>query len=278
MTRLGTDSATHAFAGTDTRAGVVLAWAGVSDVGHRRQVNEDSLVSLPSLFAVADGMGGHSAGDRASAAVVARLGDLGESIDEAALTEALVAAANDIDDLSADMPLGAGTTVTGAVLDTEHGAPRFIVFNIGDSRVYRFAGNDLTQVTRDHSVVQELIDAGLVSAEDAEDHPEANVITRALGFREVPQPDFWLVPLVAGMRLLLCSDGLTKELNAARIRMHLAARLTAAETAGALVDAALAAGGRDNVTVVVVDVLDVANTQDEVDGSDYTEGSTGVRG
>ena len=135
------------------------------------------------------------------------------------------------------------------------GVPSSLVFNIGDSRVYRFERNELEQVTIDHSVVQELVDAGVIAAEEAEEHPDSNVITRAVGFHDDPLPDFWCIPLRAGMRLLICSDGLTKELGDERIRLHLAAGMPADETASALVDAALAAGGRDNVTVVVVDVL-----------------------
>ncbi|MEZ5189963.1 MAG: hypothetical protein R2717_03110 [Schumannella sp.] len=145
--------------------------------------------------------------------------------------------------------------MTGAVLSLADGIPVFAVFNIGDSRVYALVGNELRRVTTDHSVVQELVDAGLLAAEDAEHHPESNVVTRALGFRDDPRPDVVLVPVVTGLRLMICSDGLTKELDDERIRLHLTAGLTPAETAGALVDAALAAGGRDNVTVAVVDVV-----------------------
>jgi protein phosphatase len=104
------------------------------------------------------------------------------------------------------------------------------------------------------------VDAGLLDAEDMENHPESNVITRAVGFRELPRPDLWTLPVRTGLRLLICSDGLTKELGRERIRLHLAARLSAAETASALVDAALAAGGRDNVTVLVVDVVEAPAT------------------
>ena len=103
--------------------------------------------------------------------------------------------------------------------------------------------------------MQELVDAGLIAAEDADSHPESNVITRALGFHDEPLPDIWRISARPGMRLLICSDGLTKELGDERLRLHLAAGMSAAETASALVDAALAAGGRDNVTVVVLDVL-----------------------
>jgi serine/threonine protein phosphatase PrpC len=241
------------------RRGFVLDWAGRSDIGRKRSVNEDSVLVGPPVFAVADGMGGHAAGDKASAAVVERLAALGADAEHGylelgRLDDALSAAADDIDRFSAHIPIGAGTTVTGAVLALKDGEPHFAVFNIGDSRVYRLADGEFRRVTRDHSVVQELVDAGLIHADDAEDHPESNVITRAVGFRDDPKPDVWMLPVEPGMRLLLCSDGLTKELDDARIRSVLTGGGSAAETADVLMDAALAAGGRDNVTVVVIDV------------------------
>jgi len=278
MTRHGADVERRSFPlpGEPGRS-FTLAWTAVSDVGLRRQVNEDSLIVEPPVFAVADGMGGHAAGDRASAAAVDRLAALaGRSrVDRTALGEVLTSAAHDIDELAELLPLGAGTTVTGAVLDTESDEPGFTVFNVGDSRVYRLLGDDFAQVTHDHSVVQELVDRGMLAPEDAEDHPESNVVTRALGFHEVPRPDFWTVPVRAGLRLLLCSDGLTKELPAERLREVLSAGRTAAETASALVDEALAAGGRDNVTVIVLDVLDGPGP---VERSVYNEDSAGSRG
>lgn len=278
MTRHGDDDARRSFP-VPGRPGqhITLAWAAVSDVGRRRQANEDSVIVQPPVFAVADGMGGHAAGDRASAAVVDRLLALAgrEDVDSTIVGDVLTLAAHDIDDLAENLPLGAGTTVTGAVLDAAAEQPGFVVFNVGDSRVYTFMGNELAQVTHDHSVVQELVDQGLLSAADAESHPESNVVTRALGFHEAPRPDYWTVPIRAGLRLLLCSDGLTKELPAPRLRLHLAARLSAAETASALVDAALAAGGRDNVTVIVVDVLEAP---EPVERSVYNEDSAGSRG
>ncbi|HEX7833987.1 MAG TPA: serine/threonine-protein phosphatase, partial [Pseudolysinimonas sp.] len=103
------------------------------------------------------------------------------------------------------------------------GLPTFAVFNIGDSRVYRYEGHELVRVTTDHSVVQELVDAGVLAPEDAERHPESNVITRALGFRDDPRPDVVMVPARQGLRLLICSDGLTKELGDDRILELLAA-------------------------------------------------------
>lgn len=259
MSSIGRDRTGHRLAVPGRRRGFVLDWAGRTDIGRKRAVNEDSVLVGPPVFAVADGMGGHAAGDKASAAVVERLAALRADADHGYLEvdrieEAITAAADDIDEFSAHIPIGAGTTVTGAVLVLEDGEPNFAVFNIGDSRVYLHDEDGFRRVTRDHSVVQELVDAGLIAEEDAEGHPESNVITRAVGFRDDPRPDVWLLPVRPGMRLLLCSDGLTKELDDARIRRLLATGGSAAETADELMDAALASGGRDNVTVVVLDV------------------------
>ena len=259
MTSVGRDRTGYRLAVPGRRRGFVLDWAGRSDIGRKRQVNEDSVLVGPPVFAVADGRGGHAAGDRASAAVVARLAALGASaehgyLEVARLDGALSAAAADIDELAAGIPIGAGTTVTGVLLALLDGEPNFAVFNIGDSRVYLLVDGALSRVTRDHSVVQEMVDAGLIDERQAEGHPESNVITRAVGFRESPRPDLWMLPMRPGMRLLLCSDGLTKEVDDRRIHRYLAAGGSAAETADGLMDGALAAGGRDNVTVVVIDV------------------------
>jgi serine/threonine protein phosphatase PrpC len=259
VSSVGRDRAGYRLTVPGKRRGFVLDWAGRSDVGRKRQVNEDSVLVGPPVFAVADGMGGHAAGDRASAAVIERLAALAASsdrgyLDITRLDGALTAAADDIDEIAAHIPIGAGTTVTGVILALADGEPHFAVFNIGDSRVYLLADGEFARITRDHSVVQEMVDAGLIDERQAEDHPESNVITRAVGFRESPRPDLWMLPMQSGMRLLLCSDGLTKEVDDRRIRRYLADGGSAAETADDLMDAALAAGGRDNVTVVVIDV------------------------
>lgn len=257
MTRIGDDGVGVRVALPGHEQDLVLSWAARTDVGHRRSANEDSvLVGLP-VFAVADGMGGHAAGDRASAAVAERLSrEAGPFAELAALEQAFVDAGSAIDALAEGIPIGVGTTITGAALVNDGPTPSFLVFNIGDSRVYRFERNELIQVTIDHSVVQELVDAGVIAPEMADSHPESNVITRALGFHDEPLPDIWRVPAHAGMRLLICSDGLTKEVGDERLRLHLASGMSASETASALIDAALAAGGRDNVTLIVVDVLE----------------------
>lgn len=256
MTALGRSSVRHIVTLHDRGDVVELSWHGVTHTGYRRAANEDSYLADVPIFAVADGMGGHSHGDRASDAVVRRLQAAvdGEFIDSSAIVEALNLATWDIHQLD-DADHGIGTTVTGVALSLVDGHPRLTSFNVGDSRVYQFSGNELTQVTTDHSIVQEMVEAGQLSAEQAENHPDANVITRAVGFSLEPEVDLRVMPLEAGMRVLICSDGLTKELPLERLRLHLAARLSARETANALVDAALAQGGRDNVTVIVIDVV-----------------------
>jgi protein phosphatase len=245
-------------------------------------VNEDSVLIGPPVFAVADGMGGHAAGDKASAAVVERLASLRADashgyLDINRLDGALADAADDIDVFAAHIPVGAGTTVTGAVLALKDGEPHFAVFNIGDSRVYLLIDGEFSRVTTDHSVVQEMVDAGLLDASEAENHPDSNVITRAVGFRDDPRPDVWMLPVRPGMRLLLCSDGLTKEVSDAHIRGHLSSGASAAQTADELMDAALAAGGRDNITVVVIDVAAaVAKPKRDAGSTGPSSGGTSV--
>jgi protein phosphatase len=244
---------------------VHLAWGAATDVGRRRAANEDSFIAQSPFFAVADGMGGHLAGDLASAAVVARLAEevIADFIAPQVIERALDAATFDIDIVAGDSELGVGTTVTGAALTLLDSEPYFAVFNIGDSRVYQFEGHELKQVTVDHSLVQEMVDAGTITKAQAENHPESNIITRAVGFGIPARPDYWLLPLRTGLRLLMCSDGLTGELNDDRIRLHLEAGLTARETAHALVDAALAAGGKDNITVIIVEVVESPSYTDK---------------
>lgn len=258
VTEIGSDSQdfTVEIPGTDAR--VRIAWAAATDTGRRRAANEDSYVARSPLFAVADGMGGHSAGDLASAAVVERLAEIlgGDFLTPRDIEAALEAATEDITEIAADSPLGVGTTVTGVALTLQDGEPYIAVFNIGDSRVYCFDRNELFQVTVDHSVVQELVEAGALTRDEAEHHPDSNVITRAVGFNAQPVADFWMVQLHAGLRFLVCTDGLTKEVSDEKIRLHFAAGLSPEATAGALIDAALAAGGRDNVTAIVLDILE----------------------
>lgn len=255
---------------------VELSWYGVTDIGKRRNNNQDSYVVQPPLFAVADGMGGHAAGEVASAAVAKRLSDLAlashndspESVIEPeTVTGALTIATKDMELRAIDPTQGTGTTVTGVALVDHDGAPHWLVFNVGDSRVYLFSEGRLTQVTVDHSVVQHLIDTGQISIEEAEFHPQANVITRAVGTGEDPTPDFLLLPCLPDQRLLICSDGLTKELTDVGIQYFLSTGETAEESALQLMEHALGNAGRDNVTVVVINVDSVEENSAEAQGA-----------
>lgn len=243
---------------------IELSWFALTDVGRRRETNQDSYVTLPPIFAVADGMGGHSAGEVASAAVVRRLAELGgsQSVSEADVDEVLNDAVEDIELDTGETELGAGTTVTGVIIGTEADEPTWKVFNIGDSRVYQYFKGALSQITVDHSVVQHLIDTGSITAEEAEVHPHANVITRAVGFNEAPVPDYTSLALIPGQRILICSDGLTKELTDIGIQHFLATERTVEGAARMLVQQALENAGRDNVTVVVIDVHSVGDVID----------------
>lgn len=258
MTVIGTNTQSHKLAvpgSVDTA--VVLAWGIATDVGHKRAHNEDSLIAARTIFAVADGMGGHTAGDLASKAVVTRLAEKAKRglVNTELVMESLSEATDDISHAIDEQKLGVGTTATGIAMTLHDDRPYWVVFNVGDSRVYLLEHKVLSQITVDHSVVQELVTAGLISPEDAEHHPDSNVVTRAVGFNAAPVPDFWLIPVASGSRILVCSDGLTREVNDDKLRAHLTAGLNAEETARALIDGALAEGGRDNVTAIVVDVL-----------------------
>ena len=224
-----------------------------TSVGRVRQVNEDRFLAVPPLFVVADGMGGHGSGDVASTIAVeemAACAALRPLFTEAVLT-ALEHANRRI--IERDKASRMGTTITGlAGLETA-GGDHLMVFNIGDSRVYRLAGHRLEQLTVDHSEVQEMVLAGVITREQARTHPRRNVVTRALGSASGQRPDHWLLPPVTGDRYLVCSDGLFSELPDDVILPLLAAGVPQ-QAAEALVMAACDAGGHDNVTVLVVDV------------------------
>ncbi|KQQ10665.1 PP2C family protein-serine/threonine phosphatase [Rathayibacter sp. Leaf296] len=264
MTQIGRSRASvtvpvSAWSSDTPAAEVTLGWAARTDTGRVRSANQDSYLAKTPLFAVADGMGGHAAGEIASEAVVSRLSvaATGTTVGAEEIDRALRDAVSDIARHSDAADRGTGTTVTGAALTAVGGEPYWSIFNIGDSRVYLWVQGSLVQLTVDHSVVQELVDAGLISRDEADVHPHSNVITRAVGFHEAPVPDYRLVPVIAPSRLLLCSDGLTKELTDAGLEHLLSSTTSAQDAVDALVDAALENGGRDNVTAIVVDVLDV---------------------
>lgn len=240
-----------------------LSVTSSTDVGSVRRVNEDALLADRLLLAVADGMGGHARGDLASATAVdvlrAHAQEGPVAVDS--VFEFVEAANTAVRGLDVDGAL-CGTTLTGLALVTgaEEGGPaRWGLFNVGDSRVYRWDGSELQQLTVDHSAVQELVAAGLLTPERAETHPDRNIVTRALGADDEVDVDVWTLPIVPRASYLLCSDGLTRELPDAAIAEFFAGRDSAtiapSDLAAALVGAAVEAGGRDNVTVVVVDAV-----------------------
>lgn len=238
-----------------TVSSVVLNVASLTDTGLKRTANEDSVLDASPIFLVADGMGGHEAGDRASAAVVAAFEPLrGQAVEVDDVRDALSRAADVVEGIAAAHKRGAGSTVTGVALVEHEGSPHWLVFNVGDSRVYRHHGNELVQLTIDHSLGQELVDAGELRAEDLASFSQRNVITRAIGAPD-STADSWLLPVVDGERLLLCSDGLSGEVSDEAIRATLTMNGRPETAATALVRRALQAGGRDNVSVVVIDVV-----------------------
>ena len=259
MTAIGENTTGHTVLDPATGATVTLSWAASSDTGRVRQANEDSYVVGCPIFAVADGMGGHSAGDIASGAVVARLAELEADGfgDPDAIAPALVSAMADLASSVNDDQKTAGTTVTGAELVLTERGVEWMIFNIGDSRVYALLNDELEQLTRDHSIVQDLVDAGTITRDEADYHPHANVITRAVGLLEEPVPDLTFIPVTPGTRLLICSDGLTKEVTDFGIEHFLKGTVTAEDTVTELMTAALNNSGRDNITIVVIDVLGV---------------------
>ena len=230
---------------------IELISGSATSVGLVRSVNEDSLRDTPPVFLVADGMGGYAAGDVASAIVIE---EFAGADGLAALTPEWVIGALDRAHARIRQTQG-GTTVAGAAVVEQDGLPYWLVFNVGDSRVYLRSGGEFSQVSIDHSVVQELVDAGRISVESARLHPQRHVITRAVGAADANRPDLWLVPALPGDRLLICSDGISAELSADVIEHEVAAGGAAQQVADALLDIALRAGGRDNISIVVVDVL-----------------------
>ena len=237
-----------------------VRWGAASETGPVRSLNEDSLLARGSVFVVADGMGGHAAGEVASRLAVdefAELADADAPVQPAAVLGALARANAAILDVAAQDPArrGMGTTVVGLALVEDGGREYWLAFNVGDSRLYRYHEARLEQLSVDHTEVQELVAAGLITAERSRAHPRHHVLTRALGTDPAPAVDTWMFVPVPGERFLLCSDGLVGELTDDQIAAVLAETGDPATAAERLVTTAVEAGGRDNVTVIVVQVL-----------------------
>jgi protein phosphatase len=246
----------------DHERGLSLSYGYGTDRGLRRELNEDSFIASDPVFAVADGMGGHEAGEIASGMCVRALAAMpqlatGErSVTAAVLQQYLVRADSSIREATGAR---AGTTLTGAVVVEQMGMPYWLVLNIGDSRTYRLSQGEFSQVSVDHSEVQELVDAGEITPEQATVHPRRHVVTRALGTGDETEADYWLLPVEEGDRILVCSDGLNAELTDEHMFRILSTVGHPQDAVDALIQAALRNGGRDNVTVIVVDAKNVMN-------------------
>jgi PPM family protein phosphatase len=245
-----------------------------SDVGRIREVNEDSYLMEDPIFVIADGMGGHIAGDVASSTAVDVIADVTKNADarDPNSLGSIVRRANEAiwKKAQADPSLrGMGTTCTLLMVQdsTAHLA------HVGDSRAYLLRDRELSQLTEDHTLVGRMVQDGRLTPEEAQRHPHRNVITRALGIDSDVQVDVLTFDLIPGDRLLLCSDGLSSMVDAEAIRQTLAHEGDPQRAADALVDLANSAGGEDNITAVVVDLVN-SRAQPHSRSDDAETGST----
>ena len=241
-------------------------WGAATHIGAVRRHNEDAFLAAPPLFLVADGMGGHAAGDVASAIVVASFAQLVDQpwVTEDEVRQGVSRARQAIVEVLRPSALTGGSTLSGIGVSRVGGTPAVVIVNIGDSRTYQLRQGVLAQLSKDHSTVQELVDAGAIDASEARTHPRRNVITRAISSTTDAEPDVWSVPARVGDRYLACTDGLTGELTDEEIRAVLVANDDPQAAAAELTSRALAARGRDNITAVVVDVVHVASSDDPI--------------
>jgi PPM family protein phosphatase len=237
-----------------------LRYAVRSDVGLLREGNEDSAYAGPRLLAVADGMGGHAAGEVASAVAIAALADLDDDMPASELQMALstaVANANQIlhDMVSADPSIGGmGTTLTAMLWS----GGKVALCHIGDSRAYVLSGGEFHQITHDHTLVQSLVDDGRISPDEAATHPQRSLLLRALDGTSEAEPDLSILDAQAGDRYLLCSDGLSGVVSEETLHRTMATVTDPEDAVLQLVDLAIRGGGPDNITCIVADVVDGA--------------------
>ncbi|MHB1519200.1 MAG: Stp1/IreP family PP2C-type Ser/Thr phosphatase [Acidimicrobiales bacterium] len=236
----------------------LLRSGSASDIGLVRSSNQDLVVETATLFAVADGMGGHAGGEVAARLAATSLTTaFNRHPTGAGLTEAVAEANQAVWEHSLEDPdlRGMGTTLTAIALVNEDGRDLLALVNVGDSRAYRFHDGGLVQLTTDHSLAEEMVRTGELSAAEAAVHPHRHILTRALGVSAEVMSDLWWIRPERGDRFLLCSDGLTNELDDAQVAEVLSSVADPARAAELLVQAARTHGGSDNITVVVVDVL-----------------------
>ncbi|MFC0676128.1 PP2C family protein-serine/threonine phosphatase [Brachybacterium hainanense] len=249
--------------------GAIRVAAGArTHVGRVRATNEDSYLEAAPIYMVADGMGGHNAGEVASAIAVEEFEKLTlqDTVTIDQLGDTLRAAGRRIAEVGGSGLLSAGTTVALVATMVIDGTGYWVVMNLGDSRVYRLSDEIFEQVSVDHSVVQELMDRGDITAEEALRHPHRHMVTRALGGGPDSEPDYWLIPAEPGDRMLICSDGLSGEVDDATIERVLRSGDPVQQACDTLVELALDAGGHDNVTVVLAEALEVGDPPGDATG------------
>ncbi|HXW38546.1 MAG TPA: Stp1/IreP family PP2C-type Ser/Thr phosphatase, partial [Acidimicrobiales bacterium] len=236
----------------------LLRSGSATDTGLVRSVNQDLAVENPNLFAVADGMGGHAGGEVAARLAVDTLSAaFGRQPTGAGLSEAVVEANSVVWEHSLEHPelRGMGTTLAAVALVNEDDHDLMALVNVGDSRVYRFHDGELSQITTDHSLAEDMVRSGELTSAEAAVHPHRHILTRALGVAADVSVDLWRIQPSRGDRFLLCSDGLSNELEESEIAEVLSSVSDPREAADLLVRAARTHGGSDNITAVVVDVV-----------------------
>lgn len=245
-----------ATAGRAVIGGATVDWGVATRVGARRNVNQDAYCTQAPAFVVADGMGGHAAGAIASReavdAVAALSGRTGVTCEM--LETCLAGASARINQIPVDRGRPPGTTLSGVIVTHADKVPIWMVVNVGDSRTYRVNSDGIRQISIDHSVVQNMIDAGAIAASAASSLPYRNLLTRALRGDD-HRADTWLLPMRADDRILVCSDGLTREIDDADIARVLRSIADPLAAADELVNAAVGAGGHDDATALVIDVV-----------------------
>ena len=232
-----------------------LSWGGATHAGRVRSANQDALFADHGLFVVADGMGGHQGGEVASRIAVRAMSGL-EHAELEDLVEGVVGANAAVWEYAQKNPelMGMGTTVTAIAVIGSGADPKLALVNVGDSRVYQWREGTLSQLTDDHSYVAELVRRGQLDPTEAETHPYRNMLTRAIGVGEEVDVDSWEISPELGDRYILCSDGLVNEVSDPVIGSIVASNADPSEVAKLLIEQANAAGGRDNITVVVVNI------------------------
>ncbi len=236
----------------------LLRSGSATDTGLVRSVNQDLAMETPTLFVVADGMGGHAGGEVAARLAVETLAlAFGRQPTGSGLSEAVSEANDVVWQHSLDNPelRGMGTTITALSLVNEEGHDTLALVNVGDSRSYRFHEGEISQITTDHSLAEEMVRTGDLTSDEAAVHPHRHILTRALGVATEVAVDLWRIHPVRGDRFLLCSDGLTNELTEEQIAEVLSSVGDPQRAAELLVQAARTHGGSDNITVIVVDVV-----------------------